>query len=126
MVMIILVAGPAGGGKSTFAKKLAEMRGLKIVCTDDYKDLPWAEVPHKVARDCWVAMEGGKDVILEGVRALSTIHHEEMAPMVSEFWWAHVGKLKPNCEGMHRRQEDLAHSMRHELPERKLVESYHD
>ena len=95
--MLIVVSGPAGGGKTTFAKSL-EGDGVRVISTDDFIGIPWDEVSSAVA-------EAMKDppptVVIEGVRAISSVYHLGLIPDV--VYWVRYGR-KPRTKALESRQ----------------------
>jgi len=112
---IILVSGPAGGGKSNLAQRLLAEKGGTVISTDEFKESEWDQVPFLVAERLREAEKF--PIILEGVRALSVIHKFGLASQVIEAWWAESGGERPGCAGMTTRQRKLAHEMALQLPE---------
>src|SRR5688572_1308438 len=104
---IILVCGPAGGGKSTIAGQLAEALDCPVVATDSYKHLPWDDVPFAVGESLALFDEPGAVVVLEGVRALSAVQKCQITDNVREVIWVEVGVEKPGTAGMTTRQQAL-------------------
>lgn len=115
MPRIVLVCGPAGGGKSTWAGRLAEERGLEVVATDDLMHLPWDEVPYAVGRRL-ASFPPDATVVLEGVRALSTVDKLGLAPDVVETWWCEDGPGRPGASGMTTRQRSLLQKLGRRMP----------
>jgi nicotinamide riboside kinase len=115
---IILVAGPAGGGKTTWARKLAKERNAVVIHTDDYKGEAWEDVPMRTA-EAIAQWHGDGTVIVEGVRALSAIQKGGFTSQVTEVWWCEQGPGKPGkfCRGLEKRQRDLLDAMAHYLPQ---------
>jgi len=115
---IIVVAGPAGGGKTSFAGHLAQVRDLPVVATDDYKHLPWAEVTMAVGEVLVDTFdEPGAVVILEGVRALSVVKHMRFAASVAELYWVAHFPEKPKTSQFTTQQRNTLAQLRGELPE---------
>jgi len=108
---IILVCGPAGGGKSTLAAQLAEALDCPVVATDSYKHMPWDEVPLAVGESLALFDEPGSVVVLEGVRALSAVQKCGVTDRVREVIWVEVGAEKPGTAGMTTRQRNLLAQM---------------
>ena len=109
------MCGPAGGGKTTFSVELAARRGLIVVHTDDFKDAPWDDVPSLVGRRL-DELRDEAAVVLEGVRALSCVHHLGLAASVDEVWWCDRFPQKEGTAGMTQRQLDLLRQMARRLP----------
>lgn len=105
---LIIVAGPAGGGKTTHARKLAEETGYAVVHTDDWKDSPWSSVPKEVKK---VVEAIDRPLILEGVRALSCVFHNGWGAIVEIVWWCDHGPGRDGCEGLETRQRRLVSEM---------------
>jgi hypothetical protein len=114
---IILVCGPAGGGKSTVAGQLAEALDCPVVATDSYKNMPWDDVPFAVGESLALFDEPGAVVVLEGVRALSAVQKCGIAPRVTQVHWAELAPEKPGTKGMTTRQLALLEEMRGQLPD---------
>lgn len=104
---LIIVAGPAGGGKTTWAGLLARVRRYPIVHTDQFKHVSWDKVPGTIAEWLKVVDDGDTPIILEGVRALSVVKHGRLLDCVQEVWWAEYNPKLDNCDGLWQRQLDL-------------------
>lgn len=115
---LIIVAGPAGGGKSTFAERLSRERDLPLVATDAFKHLAWEDVPFAAHEACMVFNEPGATCVVEGVRALSMVEKLGLFPRVTELYWVQVDGLpeKPNTKGMTTRQRNLLEAYGELLP----------
>jgi len=108
MKKLIVVAGPAGGGKTTLARKLASQTpNSQMVSTDDFMSVPWDQVRYAVQREL-DAIPDGRTVILEGVRALSSVHHLNLVP--DKVYWSDRAE-KPGTKNMTSRQVDLLTKM---------------
>jgi hypothetical protein len=118
---IILVCGPAGGGKTTLAGQLAEALDCPVVATDSYKHLAWDEVPLAVGESLALFDEPGAVVVLEGVRALSAVQKCGIANRVREVIWVEIGAEKPGTAGMTTRQRNLLREL--PLPAPILMQS---
>ena len=118
---LIIVAGPAGGGKSTFAERLSRERDLPLVATDAFKDLPWEDVPFAVHEAAMAFDEPGATVIVEGVRALSMVEKLGLFPRVMEIYWVEVMPEKPNTKGLTTRQRNLLLEYQDLLPKVRIV-----
>jgi adenylate kinase family enzyme len=115
MSEIILICGPAGGGKSTLARKLATP-GHALVSTDDYISSRWDAVPLAAAVDVSGYIKAGKSVVLEGVRALSVVYHNpSLRKHVTKVYWCDRGRdNKPGsfARGLLTRQRELLRLMK--------------
>lgn len=120
MPRLIIVAGPSRGGKSKFAAEYAERHDLPLVSTDDFKDLPWADVPFAVGE----AVDKFDDtVVVDGVRALSFVKKLGRAKDVVAIFWCVAGPCdNAKAKGLETRQRVLLTEMRGELPDLERVD----
>ena len=120
---LILVDGRSGSGKSTFAHKLAHLRGANSVATDDVawhlhptewvEEMlegiirPWAKgEPVAYRPSGWVrmhrsgqiALPAGHDLIIEGVGAARS----ELAPFAHLIVWVHADRVEARRRGIAR------------------------
>lgn len=105
--MLIVVAGPPGGGKTTFAEGL-KGEDVEVISTDDFIHLPWENVPAAVGQ----AIKASKapNVVVEGVRAVSCVYHMGMTPDV--VYWVHIQQQKRGGRGLTIRQRELLNKMK--------------
>lgn len=64
----VVIAGVPRAGKTTLAKRMRP--DLPHVHTDDYKHLPWSDVPDAILRDLRALEDGW---VLEGVQSLRVL-----------------------------------------------------
>jgi hypothetical protein len=133
MPHLIIVAGPSRGGKSAFAERMSQERDLPLISTDDYKHLPWGDVPIAIGEavdkfddapgDIHISRHGditshASTVIVEGVRALSFVMHCSRAKGVKELYWVVAGPCdNDKAKGLESRQRAILANLRGELPD---------
>lgn len=111
---IIVVAGPVNSGKSHFARYIGTLHAeYGLYSTDDYirQEIKWDDLPGAVAHDIL------RDVmhetfIIEGVRALSVVYHNQWADKVDRIWWGERNTKNPKHLGLLTRQYNLVELMK--------------
>lgn len=107
---LVVIAGPARCGKTFWAMYLANLFNWDVISTDDFKDLEWDDVPGAIMEEIKTYEKHNQKaeyLILEGVRALSAVYHNQLKDRVAIIWWGEHDPKKKGCEGLLKRQQDL-------------------
>src|SRR3954451_17971803 len=114
--MIVAIDGPAGAGKSTVARRLAERLELSFLDTGAiYRALTWLALKRpfdlsdgerlgQLARDNPVSFEGDRRVFIAGTDVTAAIRRTQIDRMVPV-----VARHPPVREVMRGRQRELGH-----------------
>src|SRR5262245_63629951 len=114
--MIVAIDGPAGAGKSTVARRLAERLDFRYLDTGAmYRALTWlalkrafdlsdGERPGQLARETPVSFEGDLRVFIAGTDVTAAIRRTQIDRMVPV-----VARHPPVREVMRERQRELGH-----------------
>jgi cytidylate kinase len=114
--MIVAIDGPAGAGKSTVARRLAERLGFRYLDTGAmYRALTWLALERglplededamgELARSSPVTFEGGREVWIDGTDVTEAIREPRVDRVVST-----VARHPPVREVMRERQRELGH-----------------
>jgi len=109
---LIIVAGPAGAGKTTFARRLSRLPYE----TDRYLGLPRDERPDALWVDiCEDNMQ--EDAVVEGCEALRAAIKTGMRRFVDIVYWVECAQPKAECGGLTTQQERYLAKLRKERPD---------
>lgn len=113
---LIIVAGPAGAGKTTFASALGDIAsgGVFSVSSDVYLDMPREKRPAALCEDC---DQGRADCIVEGCEALRNVIKGGLIDEIACVYWIECHQPKPECLGLTTQQERYLNQLRKERPD---------
>lgn len=114
---LIIVAGPAGAGKTAFASCLHEACDTPVIHTDDFLHLPRDKRPDATIRAvCDEAIMTHGSAILEGCEALRAVCKTSIRGTIVVYW-IECHQPKAECGGLTTQQERYLNQLRKERPD---------
>lgn len=117
---LIIIAGPAGAGKTAFAQRLGGDSDVNfVVSTDWFLKHPRDARPGMVSEDVRAILSGGDEraVILEGCEALRSAIKSGLGARITAVYWIECHQPKAECGGLTTQQERYLNQLRKERPD---------